>query len=200
MSTNIKIEELEKMDIAQLQALIQRIDVKKGGKEAEGQLQLAMEYAMKKEIMPKTALKISDETMEAIYSQAYALYNQGKYKEASYVFRFLMLLDLSTSKYVLGIAACLHRMKDFANAANLYFLAAALDPENPIPHYHATDCYIQLGFPALAIIALQMAINTCGDKPQYQVLKERAKLLQSGLKQQIDEKSNEAEPKQESKK
>ena len=75
-----------------------------------------------KGLMPKQALNIGDDTMEAIYSQGYNLYNQGKYKDASYIFRLLMLLDYLTPKYILGLAACLHRLKDFKNAANVYLL------------------------------------------------------------------------------
>src|SRR5260221_14564233 len=111
---------------------------------------------MKKGVMPKAALRIGDDTMEEIYTQAYNLYNQGRYKEASYIFRMLMMLDFTTPKYILGLAASLHRMKDYQNASNLYMLCAALDPKNPMPHYHSADCYLQIDAMELAILALQM--------------------------------------------
>ena len=143
--------------------------------------------AADKGIMPKHALQLGDDTMEAIYGQAYNLYNLGRYKEASYIFRMLMLLDYMTSKYVLGLAACLHRMKDYKNAANVYLLCGTIDPTNPLPHYHAADCYIQLDVPEMATFSLGMAIASAGDQPQYAVVKERSTLMKETLDKQLQE-------------
>ncbi len=142
--------------------------------------------AADKGIMPKHALQLGDDTMEAIYGQAYNLYNQGRYKEASYIFRLLMLLDYMTSKYILGLAACLHRLKDFKNAANVYLLCGTIDPTNPLPHYHAADCYIQLDVPEMAVFSLGLAINAAGDQPQYAVVKERSQLMKDSLDKEIE--------------
>lgn len=152
--------------------------------------------ALNKGVMPKTALHLNDDTMEAIYGQGYNLYNQGKYKEASYVFRLLMLLDYTSPKYVLGLAASLHRIKDYKNAANAYLLCGALDMNNPLPHYHSADCYIQLGFAPMAIFSLKIAIKTAGDQPQYSVIKERSALMLKTLEEQMAERTK---PKKEQK-
>lgn len=143
--------------------------------------------AANKGVMPKEALKIGDDAMEAIYSQGYTLYNQGKYKDASYVFRLLMLLDYLTPKYILGLAACYHRLKEYKNAANIYLLCGTLDTTNPLPHYHAADCYLQLETPELAIFSLGLAITAAGDQPQFAVIKERATLMKNTLEKQIQE-------------
>jgi len=177
--------ELEKMSLSQLQDLLATMKPD-AEKDAAKNFSMVMEYVLKKGTIPKAALKISDNTMEAVYAQAYNLYNQGKYKEASYLFRFLMLLDMTTAKHVMGLAACLHRMKEFQNAANLYFLAGALDAKNPLPHYHATDCYLQMNMTALAILTLQMAINAAGNQEAHKVIKERAQLLKASLVKQYE--------------
>ena len=185
--------DLEKMDLNKIQDTLQRVNFA-AGKEAEDALKAIMEQVLKKGIMPKTALKIGDDTMEAIYTQAYNLYNQGKYKESSYIFRLLMMLDFTTSKYILGLAACLHRMKEYQNAAHLYILCSALDPTNPMPHYHSADCYLQLNALDLAIFALDMAIKAAADQPQYSTIKERAILLKSGIEVQAKELLNSVKP------
>lgn len=141
--------------------------------------------AMNKGIMPKHALHLGDETMEAIYGQGYNLYNQGRYKEASYIFRLLMLLDYMTPKYMLGLAASLHRMKEYTTAANVYLLCGTIDAGNPLPHYHAADCYMQLNLPVMAIFSLDLAISSAGNQPQYAIIKERAKLMRDALDQQV---------------
>ena len=177
MSTNpsdISAGELEK-----LQDTLQRINPS-SGKQSEATIKHVLEGALKKGIMPKTALKLTDETMEAVYTQGYNLYGQGKYKEASHVFRLLMLLDFTTPKYVLGLAACAHRQKEYENAANLYLVCASLDPTNPLPHFHAADCYLQVKLPTVALFSLTMAINAAADQKQYALVKERAMLMKKG--------------------
>lgn len=141
--------------------------------------------AMNKGIMPKQALHLGDETMEAIYGQGYNLYNQGRYKEASYIFRLLMLMDYMTPKYILGLAASLHRMKEYATAANVYLLCGTLDSTNPLPHYHAADCYMQLNLPVMAVFSLELAISAAASQPQYSIIKERATLMRNTLDKQL---------------
>lgn len=141
-----------------------------------------------KGLLPKHALRLEDDTMEAIYSQAYMLYNQGKYQEASYIFRMLMLLDYMTQKYILGLAACLHRMKEYKDAANMYMLCSTLDASNPLPHYHSADCYLQLGFPEMASFSLGLVIAIAKDQPQYTVIKERARLMKETLDADLNKK------------
>lgn len=182
MSTNpsdISAGELEK-----LQDTLQRINPS-SGKQSEATIKHVLEGALKKGIMPKTALKLTDETMEAVYTQGYNLYGQGKYKEASHVFRLLMLLDFTTPKYVLGLAACAHRQKEYENAANLYLVCASLDPTNPLPHFHAADCYLQVKLPTVALFSLTMAINAAADQKQYALVKERAMLMKKALDEQL---------------
>ncbi len=177
----------EKMDLPEIQDKLQRINFGAPGKKAEAAVKQIMEAALKKGIMPKQALQISDDTMEAIYTQAFTLYSQAKYRDASYIFRLLMLLDFTTPKYVLGLAACAHRVQDYTNAANLYFLCAALDPKNPLPHFHAADCYIQLGAIAVASYSLDMAIAVAADQPQYQAIKQRAGLMKEAIDKQLED-------------
>lgn len=176
----------EKMDLPEIQDRLQRINFGAPGKKAEAAVKQIMEAALKKGIMPKQALQISDDTMEAIYTQAFTLYSQSKYRDASYIFRLLMLLDFTTPKYVLGLAACAHRVQDYTNAANLYFLCAALDPQNPLPHFHAADCYMQLGAIAVATYSLELAIGIAGDQPIYQAIKQRAELMKEALDKQLE--------------
>jgi type III secretion system low calcium response chaperone LcrH/SycD len=182
----INSADVEKMDLGKIQDTLGRLNFA-AGKKAEEALKVLLEGAAKKGIMPRTALKIGDDSMEAVYAQAYNLYNQGKYKESSHIFRFLILLDMMEPRYSLGLAACMHRLKDFTNAANMYLLSAALDTTNPMPHYHAADCYLQMNAFQIAIISLEMAINACAEQPQYAVLKERASLLKKGLQDKAAE-------------
>lgn len=135
-----------------------------------------------KGVLPKDAMGLSDAMMEGIYGHAYRLYNSGRYREASQLFRLLILLNPLSSKYSLGLAACFHMLKEYDNAAQSYMMVSLVDPESPIPFYHASDCFIQLNLSDSAIIALEKAIELAGTKEQFSMIKERCLFTLESLK------------------
>ena len=134
---------------------------------------------------PKDAMGVSNSYCENVYAQAYRLYNTGKYVEATHSFRILIMLNAMEPKYMLGLAACFHMIKEYYNAIQTYTMCAALDPQSPIPHYHSSDCFIQMKDYLSAMICLELAIDRAGDKPEYAKMKERAQLSLESLKKQI---------------
>jgi type III secretion system low calcium response chaperone LcrH/SycD len=157
----------------------------KVGKEKTKEFHEVAAKAVKGGMMPKDMMGLSDAMVEGIYGQAYRLYNTGKYKDASQLFRLLIMLNSTEQKYAMGLAACFHMMKEYKNAVSTYAICGVIDPDNPIPHYHASDCYIHMNDPVSALIALEMAIKRAGDKPEYQMLKDRALLSIESLKKEI---------------
>jgi type III secretion system low calcium response chaperone LcrH/SycD len=140
---------------------------------------------LKQGMAPKDALGVSDSYLENVYAQAYRLYNTGKYAEAAHLFRILIMLNAMEPKYMLGLAACFHMMKEYDNAIQSYTMCTALDPQSPLPHYHSSDCFIQMKDYLSAMLCLELAIDRAGDKPEYAKLKERAQLSLEGLKNKI---------------
>lgn len=145
-------------------------------------LKKATEHA----VTPKDLLEMSDAQVEAIYAQAYRLYNTGKYNDAISLFRLLTMIDPTEAKFSLGLAACFHMLKDYKAASDLYVLCGVLDPESPIPAFHASDCYLQMKDKVSAIISLELAIKKAGQKPQYQILRDRAQLTIDSLKKDLN--------------
>jgi len=138
----------------------------------------------KQGLIPKDAMGISNTVLEGIYAQAYRLYNTGKYVEATHLFRMLILINPTEPKYVLGLAACFHMLKEYKNAIQTYTMCSILDPQSPIPHYHSSDCFIQMRDYLSAMLCLEMAINKAGEQPEYAKMKERAMLSLESLKKQ----------------
>lgn len=154
---------------------------KSGGKDVER----LSNSLLSEKILPRNALGLSDAMVEGLYSQAYRLYNTGKYKDASQLFRLLIMMDSTEAKFSMGLAACFHMMKEYENAVSTYALCGIIDPESPVPHYHASDCYIQMKDPISAIISLEMAIKRAGDHPEFQSLKDRALMSIESLKKEV---------------
>lgn len=136
-------------------------------------------------LMPKDLLGLSDNVVEGIYGQAYRLYNAGKYHEACQLFRLLLMLNSTVSKYSLGLAACFHMLKEYKSAAATYGICAVVDSDSPVPYFHASDCYMHLRDPASALAALEIAVKRAGNKPEHQLLKDRALMTMQHLKEEI---------------
>jgi type III secretion system low calcium response chaperone LcrH/SycD len=128
---------------------------------------------------------IPDSKVSTLYAQAYQLYNTGKYRDAIEIFRILILLDSTESKFMMGIAACLHMMKEYNAALEAYTLVTFLDPDNPVPFFHASDCALQLKDKLGAMVALQMALKKAQNKPEFKTLKERAEITLEALKKEV---------------
>lgn len=163
-----------------------------GNKIASEQKSTAEQQAtLKRYESVKNILGMSDESAESLYSQAYLLYNTGKYKDAMQVFRLLTLIDPTESKYIMGLAACFHMMKEYRTASSSYALVSVLDPMNPIPYYHSSDCHLQTGDKISAMTMLELAIKRAGDKPEFSTLKQRAQITLEGLKKELMSRSKE---------
>lgn len=139
---------------------------------------------LKEGLSPKDALEVNPQMLENVYAQAYRLYNTGKYEEAVHLFRILVMLNAMEPKYLLGLAASFHLLKDYQNAIHSYTLCSTLDPQSPLPYYHSADCFLQMKDSLSAMICLEMAIKQAGDQSEYAKLKERALLSVAHLKQQ----------------
>jgi len=156
------------------------------GTEIPKEYEAVAEKVLRKGANPKDSLGLTDQMIEGIYGQAYRLYNTGKYKDAADLFRLLIMLNPTEQKYALGMAASYHMMKEYKAAADIYTVCAMLDPVSPIPHYHASDCYIQLGDKVSALITLEMAIKRSEGRAEFQQLKDRATLTVESLRKEIE--------------
>ena len=154
-------------------------------KEKTPEVQKITANAVQKGVMPKDALGLTDAMVEGIYGQAYRLYNTGKYQDASRLFRLLVMLNSLESKYAMGLAACFHMLKEYRSAIDSYTLVSIVDPESPIPFYHTSDCYIQMGDNVSALVALEMAVKRAGEKAEFKTLKDRALLTMESLRKDI---------------
>lgn len=153
-------------------------------KDVESSFAELTDKIFKKGMLPKDAMGVSSNLLEGIYAQAYRLYNTGKYVEATHLFRMLILINPTEPKYVLGLAACLHMLKEYKNAIQTYTMCTILDPHNPLPYYHSSDCFIQMKDYVSAMVCLEMAVQKASDKPEFAKLKERASLSLESLKKQ----------------
>lgn len=99
----------------------------------------------------------------------------------------LTTIEANQAKYVLGLAACHHMMKNYQSAIDTYLVQSILEPENPIPFYHMSDCYLAMKDPYSALMVLDMTVKKAGNKPEFKTLKDRATLTMENLRKEIKE-------------
>lgn len=101
---------------------------------------------------------------------------------------FLSSLDPKNITYRIGTAASLHQNKEYQDAMQAYLMCVPLDPNNPIPMYHISDCCIQQKDPFRAVYFLKMSLAQAQKNPKkYNDLIKRINLEVASLIKQISE-------------
>lgn len=146
----------------------------------EEKMPALMEKVFQQGITFQELLGMTNDAKEYIYSRAEGMYNAGQYKDATPIFRGLLVADSKQPKFALGLGACLHRRKEHMCAVRAYSICADLDPKNPIPLFHAADCHMREKQWPSAIKCLTEAVSRSAAQDRYAMLKERSeKLLES---------------------
>lgn len=148
-------------------------------------LEKAFTEIFEKGALPKDALGLSNETMEAMYAHGYRLYQSAKYKDAGYIFHLLQTLNPADPRNYLGMGACLHRLGKYETAVFMYQVAADLEKENPMPFYYYSDCAIKMGHLNKAIFLLKEVVKRAGSKTEYEAIKDRAQMTIRSLEEEV---------------
>jgi type III secretion system low calcium response chaperone LcrH/SycD len=144
------------------------------GSEIEKNLDAILDHFLTSGGVFKDAHAISDEEMEAIYSVAYNLYENGKYDDALQVFKFLCFFDHMEKKYWLGLGAVRQMLRQYDDAVNAYSMAAMLDIDDPAPASHAADCLLLAGKKEEAESALNFVLEFAPETEQGKPFRQRA--------------------------
>ena len=91
-------------------------------------------------------------------------------------------------KYVFGMAACHHLLKEYESAIKLYALCSCLNPQDPLPYYHTSDCYMQQKDDKSALMSLKMCLKFAQDKNEFKDIYQRSLLTLSSLEKKFSPK------------
>lgn len=124
--------------------------------------------------------------LEMIYSYASELYGAGKYQDSSALFFFLSQLKPTDPRFLFGCAASFHKLKRYPEASSYYIMASGIDPGNPLPFYHAADCFLQANQPEAAIVLLEKAIAVASESSHHEKLMQRAFALREVIQKSLE--------------
>ena len=97
---------------------------------------------------------LSNSDLEGSYNLAYALYQNGKYKDSQSLFTLLTLLNPLEKKFLMGFGAASQMIADYERALEAYARVVIIDVDDPHPHFHAAECYFALNNKEEALKAL----------------------------------------------
>jgi type III secretion system low calcium response chaperone LcrH/SycD len=81
---------------------------------------------------------------EKLYTLGYQLYDQGRYGDCVHCFMKLALCNPFIHPYWCGLASSHQMQKSYREALHAWGVAALLNEKDPLPHFHAAECYFSL--------------------------------------------------------
>jgi type III secretion system low calcium response chaperone LcrH/SycD len=123
-----------------------------------------------KEISP-----IPLEQEHSFYATAFGLYEKGDYRSAAQLFTQLVLTDPFSEHYWQALASSRQMAQEYLAALHAWSLVLLLKEGDPLPHFHAAECFLSLGDKEEALKALDAALAFCKDER----LREKINLLKT---------------------
>ncbi len=117
------------------------------------------------------ANSFSKEEEASIYKEGFHFYNEKAYKGAEVLFKQLILSNPFEEKFWKGFAGSLQMQKKYLEALHAWAALAILDKDNPLPHFHAAECYMFLEDVEEAKKALNEAEEKGLQNEQMEILK-----------------------------
>lgn len=110
------------------------------------------------------------------YATAFGLYEKGDYRGASQLFTQLVLTDPYSEHYWHGLASSKQMARDYMAAIHAWSMVALLKERDPLPHFHAAECFLSLDEKEEALLALDAALDLCQSDER---LREKINLLKA---------------------
>lgn len=134
----------------------------------------------------REAMGLNEDFVSYLYDHAYTLFKSGKISDARVLFEFLHQLENDNVTYIMAIAACLHREKNYTKAIEMYTFASLIDEESYLPFHHMSDCFIQMNQLGAAIMMLVQVVKRTKEDLALEVIHQRAEMSIESLKVELE--------------
>ncbi len=105
---------------------------------------------------------ISLDQERPFYATAYALYEKGDYRGAAQLFTQLVLTDPYLPHYWQGLASSKQMAREYMAAVQAWGMVALIIGNDPMPHFHAAECFLSMEDKEEALKALDAALDLAG--------------------------------------
>ena len=86
----------------------------------------------------------NEKEQQLLYAAAFSLYQQQNYKAALPLFTQLCLSNPFEMDFWKGLASSLQMLLKWKESLHAWGLAALLKDSDPLPHFHAAECFFSL--------------------------------------------------------
>ena len=121
--------------------------------------------------------RFSAAALEAVYSMAYHLLQQGQHERAMRLFAFLTLYAPTDARHLAGLAAAHQLAGNYAQALQLYSLAAYLQPDRPAFVLRMAECFLRLDGLSAAQALLQLVVRHGQENRAHEAAGARAQAM-----------------------
>lgn len=106
-----------------------------------------------------TPEQLRNEDILFLYEMGYNLYQAGDYAKAEEIFKRLTVSKPYEGNFWKSFASSLQMQNKWEEALVPWSMLCLIDPDNPLPHFHAAECLFTLNQPEEGKKALQAAKN-----------------------------------------
>lgn len=124
---------------------------------------------------------LSEQDLDAVYVMGYDLYSEKKYKKALRIFQTIAFYNHFDKRGWMGSAACYQLLGRYRKAISCYAYASLIDSQDPVPVFHAIECYIALNSNEEARSALEALLLLTEKRPEFDELKNWATRMKEVL-------------------
>lgn len=117
--------------------------------------------------------ELSDSELHELYTLGYNLYLSEAYDQSEALFQKITSLKPIMRPYWQGYASSLQMQKKYQEALLPWSMCVLIEEENPLPHYHAAECFLSLGEKEEAFKAL----TACENRDKESRFKEKISAL-----------------------
>ncbi len=96
-------------------------------------------------LSPGELKPLSQKEQTGLYATAYKLYNDGNYETAVELFTQLVLSAPFNHGFWKGLASSEQMRKEYTAALHAWCMVVLLNDKDPLPHFHAAECYLSQG-------------------------------------------------------
>lgn len=104
-------------------------------------------------------LKISNQSLDTMYSMGYKLFQDNEIKKALSVFSLLANINNYVYEYWLAIGICYMQEKDYLRALHAFSMASLIDLPQAAPHLYSANIYLISGERELAQETLDYCLS-----------------------------------------
>lgn len=124
---------------------------------------------------------VSEKDLDALYVMAYNLYAEKKYQEALQIFQAIVFYNHFDKRGWIGTGACCQLLHRYRDAISSYAYASLINSEDPLPLFHAIECYIALKSYDEARSAIEAMLLLTEKNVQFDQLKNWAMKMKETL-------------------